>query len=100
MVRGPTGARWSTTAYAADDRRTTQVPYCDSAAQLKCPVLGLGRNPRLVTTTNRGGVLHELLHNLGLTDAAIQGALHLMVNPNYTDNITQKLATDCVPFVL
>lgn len=41
--------------------------------------------------------MHELLHNVtGLTDPDLQSALGLP-DGNGSDNISQKLLTDCLP---
>ena len=42
-----------------------------------------------------GGVLHELIHNIGFGDETIQRGLGLDVDLGDTDNITRRLARDC-----
>jgi RHS repeat-associated protein len=41
-----------------------------------------------------GMVMHEILHNMGFTDTAMQDAFKIAVT-GATDNISEKLATDC-----
>ncbi len=45
--------------------------------------------------SNAALLLHESLHNLGYFDHEIQAALGLQVS-GITDNITQRLYTDCI----
>ncbi len=47
-----------------------------------------------------GMVLHELLHNLGYSDTAIQSAFGIFENPLDTDNISRELSLVCFPHVL
>jgi hypothetical protein len=45
---------------------------------------------------NEALLLHEALHSMGLDDTTIQAALGITVDQNNTNNITNKLRTDCV----
>jgi len=56
-------------------------------------------NPALIGNSvaqNEALLLHESLHSLGLDDTAIQTALGIKVDPNNTNNISNRLRTDCV----
>jgi len=78
-------------AFASKPDQYALTPW-DSSVQYWRPGYEVGKSDAEVA----GAVMHELLHNMGFSDHDIQmGLFGLGGVSDITDNITQKLKTDC-----